>query len=218
MSSRRSGPRAQRRVFLDHAIPPTMRRLTGRRAKRPSRRCRHFRFAFPTASPLYVASAGALTLDHASVVRGSNEFTAGAAQTTTHRALLANDPHLELRDARRLVARRSRSARLLHVAGATLAGRARHHPRSQRACGVGRHQRHGRNGRNLSRTLQIGHVRRISCGRPVRCSSAEHRGTKSFGVRFGKRGARANFYERDTVSCSRTDGNDRNSRRPGPPT
>jgi penicillin amidase len=45
---------------------------------------------YPNPSPLVVserdARAGA----------GSNEFAAGAALTTTHRALLANDPHLEL--------------------------------------------------------------------------------------------------------------------------
>jgi penicillin amidase len=51
---------------------------------------------FPAASPLYVASADTGLAD-AKAGMGSNEFAAGAERTTTHRALLANDPHLELR-------------------------------------------------------------------------------------------------------------------------
>jgi penicillin amidase len=52
---------------------------------------------------------------------GSNDFTAGAALTATHRALLANDPHLGLRipGIWYLV---EMSAPGYHVAGATLAG------------------------------------------------------------------------------------------------
>ena len=52
---------------------------------------------------------------------GSNNFAAGAARTRTHRALLANDPHLELRipGVWWLV---DLEAPTVHVAGATLAG------------------------------------------------------------------------------------------------
>jgi penicillin amidase len=46
---------------------------------------------YPSAPPLYAS----LTDTHAG--RGSNDFAAGATLTRTHRALLANDPHLELR-------------------------------------------------------------------------------------------------------------------------
>jgi len=76
--------------------------------------------AYPNVTPLHVASAGEPDLDDRAGA-GSNEFAAGAARTATHRALLANDPHLELRmpgvwwlaDLR---------APGLHVAGATLPG------------------------------------------------------------------------------------------------
>ena len=70
---------------------------------------------YPAASPLYVAEidrrAGA----------GSNNFTAGAALTTTHRALLANDPHLELRMPG-VWWLADLQAPNVHVAGVTLAG------------------------------------------------------------------------------------------------
>jgi penicillin amidase len=46
---------------------------------------------YPNATPL-----GRVALD-ARAGAGSNDFTAGATLTSTHRALLANDPHLELR-------------------------------------------------------------------------------------------------------------------------
>jgi penicillin amidase len=70
---------------------------------------------FPEASPLRVAERDARE------GLGSNEFAAGAALTATHRALLANDPHLELRmpGVWWLV---DLKAPGLHVAGATLAG------------------------------------------------------------------------------------------------
>lgn len=70
---------------------------------------------YPSASPLYVAG-----LD-ARAGLGSNDFAAGAALTTTHRALLANDPHLELRipGAWWLV---DLEAPGYHAAGATLPG------------------------------------------------------------------------------------------------
>jgi len=70
---------------------------------------------YPTASPLYVAGldvrAGA----------GSNNFAAGAALTRTRRALLANDPHLELRMPG-VWWLADLWAPNFHVAGATLAG------------------------------------------------------------------------------------------------
>ncbi|GAC1308193.1 MAG: penicillin acylase family protein [Vulcanimicrobiaceae bacterium] len=70
---------------------------------------------YPAASPLYVAEldgrAGA----------GSNNFTAGAALTVTHRALLANDPHLELRMPGVWWIADLQSPQT-HVAGVTLAG------------------------------------------------------------------------------------------------
>ncbi len=69
------------------------------------------------AKPLYVADAA---ID-AKTGTGSNNFAAGAAKTRTHRALLANDPHLELRmpGVWWLVDLESPQ---VHVAGATLAG------------------------------------------------------------------------------------------------
>ena len=68
------------------------------------------------AAPLF---AGLAAPEHGEV--GSNDFTAGAALTATHRALLANDPHLGLRipGIWYLV---EMSAPGYHVAGATLAG------------------------------------------------------------------------------------------------
>ena len=68
------------------------------------------------APPLF---AGLAAPEHGEV--GSNDFTAGAALTATHRALLANDPHLGLRipGIWYLV---EMSAPGYHVAGATLAG------------------------------------------------------------------------------------------------
>jgi penicillin amidase len=67
------------------------------------------------AKPLYVAQ------NDARVGMGSNNFAAGAARTRTHRALLANDPHLELHQPGVwwLV---DLACPTLHVAGATLAG------------------------------------------------------------------------------------------------
>ena len=52
---------------------------------------------------------------------GSNDFTAGAELTTTHRALLANDPHLELR-VPGVWWLADLEAPNLHVAGATFPG------------------------------------------------------------------------------------------------
>jgi penicillin amidase len=71
---------------------------------------------YPDAPALYLADAG-----DARAGLGSNEFAAGAALTATHRALLANDPHLELRipGVWWLV---DIEAPGYHVAGATLAG------------------------------------------------------------------------------------------------
>ncbi len=70
---------------------------------------------YPDATPL-----GRIALD-ARAGSGSNDFTAGAALTRTHRALLANDPHLELRipGVWWLV---DLAAPGFHVAGATFAG------------------------------------------------------------------------------------------------
>jgi penicillin amidase len=67
------------------------------------------------AKPLFVAH------NDARVGMGSNNFAAGAARTRTHRALLANDPHLELHmpGVWWLV---DLECPTLHVAGATLAG------------------------------------------------------------------------------------------------
>jgi len=72
--------------------------------------------SYPDAEPLFVADAGDLRAG-----LGSNEFAAGAAATATHRALLANDPHLELRipGVWWLV---DLEAPGYHAAGATLAG------------------------------------------------------------------------------------------------
>jgi len=70
---------------------------------------------YPNASPLEVAQNDT----HAS--RGSNEMAAGAHRTTTHRALLANDPHLELRMPG-VWWLAELQAPGLHVAGATLVG------------------------------------------------------------------------------------------------
>lgn len=70
---------------------------------------------FPKASPLYIAELDSRT------GAGSNNFTAGAALTSTHRSLLANDPHLELRmpGVWWLADLQSPTT---HVAGVTLAG------------------------------------------------------------------------------------------------
>ena len=67
------------------------------------------------AKPLFVAE------NDARVGMGSNNFAAGAGKTRTHRALLANDPHLELHipGVWWLV---DLECPTLHVAGATLAG------------------------------------------------------------------------------------------------
>ncbi len=70
---------------------------------------------YPTASPLYAARFDARA------GMGSNEYAAGAALTRTHRALLANDPHLELRMPG-VWWLADLSAPNFHVAGATLAG------------------------------------------------------------------------------------------------
>ncbi|GAC1522599.1 MAG: penicillin acylase family protein [Vulcanimicrobiaceae bacterium] len=69
----------------------------------------------PTAPPLYASAPDARA------GRGSNAFAAGAALTRTHRALLASDPHLELRMPG-VWWLADLSAPGLHVAGATLAG------------------------------------------------------------------------------------------------
>ena len=70
---------------------------------------------YPMATAL-----GRISLD-ARAGSGSNDFTAGGALTTTHRALLANDPHLELRipGVWWLV---DLEAPGIHVAGATFPG------------------------------------------------------------------------------------------------
>jgi penicillin amidase len=70
---------------------------------------------YPDAAPLYVAAADARA------GAGSNEFAAGAATTATHRALLANDPHLELRIPG-VWWLADLAAPGYHAAGATLAG------------------------------------------------------------------------------------------------
>ncbi|MBD5656917.1 MAG: penicillin acylase family protein [Candidatus Eremiobacteraeota bacterium] len=75
---------------------------------------------YPSASPLYVAAADAAASDRKTGA-GSNEFTAGGARTTAHRALLANDPHLELRMPG-VWWLAELEAPGLHVAGATLPG------------------------------------------------------------------------------------------------
>jgi len=69
----------------------------------------------PHASPLYVSESDART------GLGSNNFAAGAALTATHRALLANDPHLELRMPGVWWLADLQSPEM-HVAGVTLAG------------------------------------------------------------------------------------------------
>ena len=70
---------------------------------------------YPNASPLSV------TPSDRRASRGSNDMAAGAALTATHRALVANDPHLELRmpGVWWLV---DLAAPGIHVAGATFAG------------------------------------------------------------------------------------------------
>jgi penicillin amidase len=70
---------------------------------------------YPAASPLY----GVVTRSRSGV--GSNEFVAGAGRTATHRALLGNDPHLQLRMPG-IWYLADLSAPGIHVAGATLAG------------------------------------------------------------------------------------------------
>ena len=52
--------------------------------------------SFPAVPYPEATALGRISLDERSG-RGSNDFVAGAALTATHRALLANDPHLELR-------------------------------------------------------------------------------------------------------------------------
>ena len=71
--------------------------------------------AYPSAAPLFAAN-----LD-ARAGTGSNDFAAGAALTRTHRTLLANDPHLELRMPG-VWWLADLSSPNFHVAGATLAG------------------------------------------------------------------------------------------------
>ena len=85
------------------------------RAPAPVARLPALSLPYPSASPLY---AGIVDVRAG---RGSNEFAAGAALTRTHRALLANDPHLELRvpGVWWLV---DLAARDYHAAGATLPG------------------------------------------------------------------------------------------------
>ncbi len=69
----------------------------------------------PQASPLFVADMDARA------GLGSNDFAAGAALTSTHRALLANDPHLNL-SIPGVWWMADLSAPTLHVAGVTLGG------------------------------------------------------------------------------------------------
>ncbi len=71
---------------------------------------------YPDASPLYVTDDG-----DRRVGAGSNEMVAGSAATATHRALLANDPHLELRIPG-VWWLADLAAPGYHVAGAALAG------------------------------------------------------------------------------------------------
>jgi penicillin amidase len=70
---------------------------------------------FPDASPL------ALRRESAREGLGSNDFAAGAALTATHRALLANDPHLDLHMPG-VWYLADLASPTMHVAGATLAG------------------------------------------------------------------------------------------------
>ncbi|MGP6156462.1 MAG: penicillin acylase family protein [Vulcanimicrobiaceae bacterium] len=70
---------------------------------------------YPTASPLYGVVVNSRT------GLGSNEFVAGAERTTTRRALLGNDPHLQLRMPG-IWYLADLEAPGIHVAGATLAG------------------------------------------------------------------------------------------------
>jgi penicillin amidase len=92
---------------------------TAGRGKAPVAPLPPLRILYPNASPPY-ATAGAGPAD-AKLGAGSNEFTAGAARTTTHRALLANDPHLELRMPG-VWWLAELEAPALHVAGGTLPG------------------------------------------------------------------------------------------------
>lgn len=69
----------------------------------------------PHASPLYVAEMDARA------GLGSNDFAAGSALTSTHRALLANDPHLNL-TIPGVWWMADLQAPNLHVAGVTLGG------------------------------------------------------------------------------------------------
>jgi penicillin amidase len=70
---------------------------------------------YPNASPLY----GLVSDSRAGL--GSNEFVAGAERTATRRALLGNDPHLQLRMPG-IWYLADLKAPGIHVAGATLAG------------------------------------------------------------------------------------------------
>ena len=74
---------------------------------------------FPKAPSLFVASSDDVRDERAGL--GSNNFAAGAHLTATHRALLANDPHLELRIPG-VWWLADLEAPGLHVAGVTLAG------------------------------------------------------------------------------------------------
>ncbi len=107
------GPKARDAFFsiTDPAYDsPTVPRIPAPVASLPA-----LTLPFPNASPLPVA------FDDAHAGRGSNDFVAGSALTTTHRALLGNDPHLSLHmpGVWWLV---DIDAPSFHVAGATLAG------------------------------------------------------------------------------------------------
>lgn len=86
---RATGPRGREAFFS--ITDPAYDAPTAPRAAAPVSTLPPLALPYPSAPPLYAAIADA----HAG--RGSNEFAAGAALTRTGRALLANDPHLELR-------------------------------------------------------------------------------------------------------------------------
>jgi penicillin amidase len=110
------GP-AARDAFFPITDPAYDRPATGG-ASAPVAPLPPLRVRYPDAGSLYVADADAGDLRAG---LGSNEFAAGAQATVTHRALLANDPHLELRipGVWWLV---DLEAPGYHAAGATLAG------------------------------------------------------------------------------------------------
>ena len=102
------------RAFFSISDPAYDAPTTGGRSA-PIAKLPALRIPNPEASPLYVAEMDARA------GAGSNNFTAGAALTSTHRALLANDPHLELRMPGVWWLADLQSPQT-HVAGVTLAG------------------------------------------------------------------------------------------------